>query len=72
MARSTILFFGLASAIAVGSAALTIISSPLLGKRSLLTIVASGIALIIFASASPPFSSYQNKLLELTSIKQYF
>ncbi|KAL9480950.1 hypothetical protein ACSS6W_005736 [Trichoderma asperelloides] len=50
MARSTILFFGLAGAVAIGSAAFTIISSSLLGRRSLLTIVASGIALIIFAS----------------------
>ncbi|UKZ68335.1 uncharacterized protein TrAtP1_009374 [Trichoderma atroviride] len=46
MARSTILF-GIAGAVAIGSA-LTILSS--LGKRSLLTVVASGIALLVFAS----------------------
>lgn len=50
MARPTILFFGLAGAVAIGSAVFTIISSSFLGRRSLLTIVASGIALIIFAS----------------------
>ncbi|KAL7895610.1 glycosyltransferase family 1 protein [Trichoderma sp. SZMC 28014] len=50
MARSTILFFGLAGAVAIVSAAYTILSSPLLAKRSLLTMVGSGIALLIFAS----------------------
>lgn len=57
MARSTILFFGLAGAVAIGSAAYTILSSPLLAKRSLLTVVASGIALLIFVSVS--FSNYE-------------
>ncbi|EHK48826.1 glycosyltransferase family 1 protein [Trichoderma atroviride IMI 206040] len=46
MARSTTLF-GIAGAVAIGSA-FTILSS--LGKRSLLTVVASGIALLVFAS----------------------
>ncbi|KAK1238067.1 hypothetical protein MKX08_002646 [Trichoderma sp. CBMAI-0020] len=47
MARSAILF-GLAGAVAIGSAVFTI-SSPL-AKRNLLAAVASGIALLIFAS----------------------
>ncbi|KAF3067784.1 UDP-N-acetylglucosamine transferase subunit alg14 [Trichoderma lentiforme] len=50
MARSTIITFGLASAIALGSAIFTITSSPCLLKTSLLTIGVSGIALLIFAS----------------------
>ncbi|KAL7794218.1 Alg14 domain-containing protein [Trichoderma ceciliae] len=50
MARSIIIMFGLAGAVAVGSAGFTLISSLLLRKRSLLAIVASGIALVIFAS----------------------
>ncbi|KAH6608222.1 hypothetical protein Trco_004535 [Trichoderma cornu-damae] len=49
MARSAVAMFGLASAVAVGSAAFAIVSSPLLRKRSLLAIVASGVALVIFA-----------------------
>ncbi|UKZ56105.1 hypothetical protein TrVGV298_009933 [Trichoderma virens] len=49
MARS-IIVFSLASIVALGSAIFTITSSPRLLKRSTLTIVASGIALIIFAS----------------------
>ncbi|UKZ81846.1 hypothetical protein TrVFT333_009622 [Trichoderma virens FT-333] len=49
MARS-IIVFSLASIVALGSAIFTITFSPRLLKRSLLTIVASGIALIIFAS----------------------
>lgn len=69
MAPSTILFFGLAGAVAIGSAAFTIFSSPLLGKRSFLTIVASGIALIIFASVSPSNYGKQGGI-ELTSIIQ--
>lgn len=58
MARSTILFVSLAGAVAIGSAAYTTLSSSL-GKRSLLTVVASGIALLIFASVSA--SNYGNK-----------
>ncbi|KAL5082867.1 hypothetical protein Trisim1_002750 [Trichoderma cf. simile WF8] len=50
MARSTIIAFGLASAVALGSAIFTITSSPRLLKASLLTIGASSIALLIFAS----------------------
>ncbi|KAL7792803.1 Alg14 domain-containing protein [Trichoderma afarasin] len=50
MARSTIIAFGLASAVALGSAIFTITSSPRFLKASLLTIGASGIALLIFAS----------------------
>ncbi|KAK4061388.1 hypothetical protein Trihar35433_9715 [Trichoderma harzianum] len=50
MARSTIIAFGLASAVALGSAIFTITSSPRLLKASLLTLGASGIALLIFAS----------------------
>ncbi|KAL6817409.1 Alg14 domain-containing protein [Trichoderma camerunense] len=50
MARSTIIAFGLASAVALGSAIFAITSSPRLLKASLLTIGASGIALLIFAS----------------------
>jgi beta-1,4-N-acetylglucosaminyltransferase len=69
MARSTIIFFGLAGVVAIGSAAYTILSSPLLGKRSLLTVVASGIALIIFVSVSPP--SYENKGHQLTATTKH-
>ncbi|KAL7943759.1 glycosyltransferase family 1 protein [Trichoderma barbatum] len=50
MGRSTIIVFGLAGVVALGSAIITVIYSPRLPKRSLLTIVASGIALIIFVS----------------------
>ncbi|KAL6824544.1 Alg14 domain-containing protein [Trichoderma sp. SZMC 28015] len=50
MARSTIIAFGLASAVALGSTIFTITSSPRLLKASLLTIGASSIALLIFAS----------------------
>ncbi|KAL7907006.1 Alg14 domain-containing protein [Trichoderma velutinum] len=50
MARSTIIAFGLATAVALGSAIFTIASSPRLLKTSLLTIGASSIALLIFAS----------------------
>ncbi|KAM6476950.1 Alg14-domain-containing protein [Trichoderma sp. SZMC 28011] len=50
MARSTIIAFGLASAVALGSAIFTITFSPRLLKASLLTLGASSIALLIFAS----------------------
>lgn len=54
MARSTIIAFGLASAVALGSAIFTITFSPRLLKASLLTLGASSIALLIFASVSLP------------------
>lgn len=54
MARARVLFFGVASAVAILSAMFIRLSSPLVRKRSFLTIVASGIALLIFATASLP------------------
>ncbi|KAK4077014.1 uncharacterized protein Triagg1_3981 [Trichoderma aggressivum f. europaeum] len=50
MARSTLIAFGLATAVALVSAIFTIASSPRLLKTSLLTLGASTISLLIFAS----------------------
>lgn len=71
MARSTIIAFGLASAVALGSAIFTITSSPHLLKASLLTIGASSIALLIFASVSLPTTliSKAKQTAQLTNLQ---